>query len=62
MVDNMPPLMLSMSRTDKEAVFSLDISKAYPSDAKVASWKRTIRLKRNESVNIREDYKLTSII
>jgi hypothetical protein len=46
------------AQTDKEAVLSLDISKAFPAKAKVETWKRTITLKRNESVNVKEEYKL----
>ena len=45
-------------QTDKEAVLTLNISKAYPAEAKLESWKRTITLKRNSSVNIKEQYKL----
>ena len=49
-------------QTDKEAVLSLDIGKAYPAEAKLEYWKRTITLKRNSSVNIREDYKLSDFL
>jgi hypothetical protein len=47
-------------QTDKEAVFSLDISKAYPEEAKLTYWKRTITLQRSQAVIIRDNYKLRS--
>jgi hypothetical protein len=50
------------AQTDKEAVLSLDISNAYPAEAKVKTWKRTIILKRNESVNIKEHYRLSKYL
>jgi hypothetical protein len=40
----------------------MDISKAYPAEAKINYWNRTIRLERNKSVNIREDYQLSAFL
>ena len=42
----------------KKVVFSLDISKAYPGEANVKSWKRTITLERGKCVTIRDKYVL----
>jgi hypothetical protein len=42
-------------RTGKSStVFSLDIAKAYPVEAAVNSWKRTVRLDRGKNVTIRD--------
>lgn len=46
--------------TDAAVVFSLDISKAYPAEAKIKYWERTITLHRNQSVSIRENYHLSA--
>lgn len=43
-------------------VFSLDISKAYPENAKLKSWKRTITLNRKKIVIINESYELEEVI
>jgi len=40
--------------TDKYAQFSLDISGAYPKEAKVSSWHRTIRLNRGKNVQVKD--------
>jgi len=45
----------------KKVVFSLDISKAYPGEAKVKSWKRTITLERGKHVTIRDKYVLEAV-
>lgn len=42
--------------------FSLDIAGAYPSDAKVEKWVRTIDFKRNKSITVVEDYKLKEYV
>lgn len=39
--------------------FSLDIAKAYPAEAGVTSWKRTIDFVRNKSITVTEAYKLS---
>jgi hypothetical protein len=44
--------------TEKSASFSLDISEAYPKEAKVQSWLRTITLKRGKNITIHEEFEL----
>jgi hypothetical protein len=44
--------------TEEKATFSLDISAAYPDEAKVRSWARTIMLNRGKNVVIRDRYRL----
>ena len=44
-----------------KVVFSLDISKAYPGEAKVKSWKRTITLERGKRVTISDKYVLDAV-
>jgi len=46
------------STTEKSALFSLDIASAYPEEAKVLSWQRSITLNRGESVVIQDKYNL----
>ncbi|MBN2411117.1 heparinase II/III family protein [candidate division KSB1 bacterium] len=49
-------------KADKNnVVFNLDLAKAYPSEAGIKSWKRTLTLNRNESVVIRDKYSLDKI-
>jgi hypothetical protein len=43
---------------DKQARFTLDIAGAYPPEAGVTFWRRTIRLNRNQSVEIEDAYEL----
>jgi hypothetical protein len=45
----------------KKAVFSLDISRAYPEEAKVKFWTRTITLERGKHVTIRDSYALGEV-
>jgi hypothetical protein len=45
----------------KKVVLSLDISKAYPDEAGVKSWKRTITLERGKHVTIRDKYVLDAV-
>ncbi len=45
----------------KETTFSLDLAKAYPEEAGVASWKRTLRLVRGSEVILEERYALRKI-
>lgn len=46
---------------DKRANFSLDIAKAYPAEAKVKSWMRTITLNRGKNVVIHDKYALEEV-
>lgn len=43
------------------AQMTLDIAAAYPADAGVSSWIRSIRLNRGEDIQITDSYKLTKI-
>ena len=43
------------------AELSLDIAGAYPAEAGVGSWKRTIRLNRGREVRVKDDYQLTRL-
>lgn len=43
---------------DKQATFRLNLSKAYPQEASIKRWTRTIRLNRGKNVTISEDYQL----
>jgi hypothetical protein len=47
--------------TDKEVSFSLDISKAYPDEAQVKSWDRTITLLRGREVIVSDIYELKEV-
>ncbi len=47
---------------DSTAIFSLDIAGAYPVDAKVGSWIRTIHLLRGKSVELEEKYALKEFV
>lgn len=42
----------------KRATFSLDISRAYPEEAKVKSWRRAVILERDKQVTIHDQYEL----
>jgi len=44
----------------REVSFSLDISKAYPEEAQIESWKRTVTLERGEQVVLEDRYVLKS--
>ncbi len=46
---------------DAHAVVSMDLAKAYPDQADVVSWKRTIELLRGEKLTITEQYKLSAV-
>ena len=48
-----------ISNHARGSVFSLDISKAYPPEAGVRSWQRTITLNRGRNVTVEDDYSLT---
>jgi len=43
----------------KKAMFSLDISRAYPEEAKVKSWTRTVTMERGKQVIVHDRYELT---
>lgn len=47
---------------DKSVRFSLDIARAYPPDAKVKSWIRTITLDRGRDVVINDRYQLQELV
>jgi len=49
---------ISYSATDRSAIFILDLAPAYPEEAKVESWKRTITLNRGKSVIVEDRYSL----
>jgi hypothetical protein len=49
---------LGYEQTDVSAKFSLDIAGAYPSEAGVTSWKRTVQLHRGKSLEIVDSYDL----
>jgi hypothetical protein len=46
---------------DRKAVLSLDIAGAYPPEARLKSWRRTITLRRGRSVEIRDGYSLEEL-
>jgi hypothetical protein len=46
---------------EKSATFSLDISSAYPAEAKVLSWLRTITLRRGKNIVISDKFKLEKV-
>lgn len=46
--------------TKKEVYFSLDIAGAYPEDAAVDHWQRSIRFRRGKDIRITEEYKLSA--
>lgn len=53
---------VSYQATKDMTAFSLHISKAYPEQARVKSWKRTITLKRGKQVIINDRYRLDEAI
>jgi hypothetical protein len=46
---------------EERAVFSLDMSKAYPEEAGVKFWKRTVTLERGKQAIIRDSYELEEV-
>ena len=50
---------VSYDVSDDHAELRLDIAAAYPKEANVKSWRRTIRLDRGEAVTLTDDYALT---
>jgi hypothetical protein len=53
---------VSYSSTNSKAVFSLDIAGAYPENAKLESWKRTVTLTRKQKVDIEDNYVLKEVV
>ncbi|MDH4196348.1 MAG: heparinase II/III-family protein [Candidatus Aminicenantes bacterium] len=49
---------VSYAADDDQAAFSLDIAGAYPEEARVRSWVRTVALNRGRDVVVRERYEL----
>lgn len=49
---------VSYSSTDERAVFSLDIASAYPEEAEIVSWQRTIDFERGKGITIRDAFTL----
>jgi hypothetical protein len=47
---------------DATAAFSLDIARAYPSEARVNTWIRTVTLLRHEGVELSESYSLGAFV
>jgi hypothetical protein len=50
----------SFSANAKQVKFSLDLAKAYPADAMVNSWNRSIVLDRGRKLTLSEEYQLQS--
>ncbi len=50
------------SANNKRAQLALDISKAYPEEAQVKTWQRTITLNRGKNVQVTEKYQLKKFI
>ena len=50
---------VSYSADNKKAVFSLDIADAYPQEAQVEHWVRTVTLHRKKNVHVLETYELS---
>ncbi len=52
----------TMENNGPHASFSLEIAGAYSSEAKLASWRRTVRLERGKGVQISDAYTLTAAV
>ncbi|MFH0990112.1 MAG: heparinase II/III family protein [bacterium] len=52
---------LTYNETDAAAVFSLEIAGAYPKDASVKEWQRTLTLNRGKNVELHERYELGEV-
>ncbi len=50
---------IKYTNNKKQAVMSLDIAEAYPQEACIDRWQRTIQLIRGKKITITEDYKLS---
>jgi hypothetical protein len=53
---------VSYTVNDRSATLRLDIAQAYPKQAGVASWIRTVSLQRDAGVTLSEDYQLTEFL
>ncbi len=53
---------ISYEEENSFAEFKMDISKAYPKDAKVEKWIRSVRLNRNKNIVLAEDYKFSEFL
>ena len=51
-------MSVKYKNNDKQAAMTLDIAQAYPKEAGVSKWKRTIQLNRGKDITIQEDYRL----
>lgn len=51
---------VSYQATDREVTFALDIDAAYPDEAQIDQWRRTITFQRGQAVVITDDYALAS--
>ncbi len=51
---------VSYESNDEAAQFTLDIASAYPPEARVKTWLRTLTLRRGESVTLKDSYELLS--
>lgn len=49
---------VSYASDDRRASLTLEIARAYPPEAKVASWQRTVALVRGEGIDVRDRYEL----
>ncbi|MEN7548266.1 heparinase II/III family protein [Rapidithrix thailandica] len=52
---------VQFSESSKQIQFSLDIAKAYPEQAAVSTWKRSVQLKKGKNVTVTEQYALKEI-
>ena len=53
---------VAYTATDAAVTFSLDIAKAYPEEARVDSWLRTLTLVRGKRIQLAESYKLKEFV
>ncbi len=52
---------VAYQRTDAMASLSMDIAGAYPPEARVRSWHRTLTLERGKEVTVRDSYELDAV-
>jgi len=53
--------VLNYEQDDKHALIKMDLSKAYPKEAHVLSWNRTLELVRKDKLIITEEYHLSKV-
>ena len=53
--------VLRYEQNDKHALIQMDLAKAYPRDAQVISWNRTLELIRKDRLIITENYQLSKV-